>query len=341
MASLLNHVPAMKIRFWGVRGSIASPGHDTAAVGGNTSCVELACGDTRIVLDAGTGLRALGNHLVASGATREPLALTLLLSHYHWDHIQGLPFFVPVYMKDTSLTIVGGQNGVGSVRETLERQMCAPVFPVRLDEVGARITTREVRLGEVFDVGAATVRVARGNHPGGVVAYRGSTRARASSTRRTPSTTPASIRRSARSRRAPTSSSTTRSTLPTSTRARSAGGTPRTWPARSSRARRAWGRSSSSITIRCARTRASPASKPRRGRSSARASRRARGWSWICGRAGPGESRRERGPTRAVLDAVHLRARPRRARALVAQGRDKRRAPARQRRYLREARAPP
>ncbi|MBX3217844.1 MAG: MBL fold metallo-hydrolase [Labilithrix sp.] len=162
----------MKIRFWGVRGSIASPGHDTAAVGGNTSCVELACGDTRIVLDAGTGLRALGNHLVASGATREPLALTLLLSHYHWDHIQGLPFFVPVYMKDTSLTIVGGQNGVGSVRETLERQMCAPVFPVRLDEVGARITTREVRLGEVFDVGAATVRVARGNHPGGVVAYR-------------------------------------------------------------------------------------------------------------------------------------------------------------------------
>ncbi|MBX3198224.1 MAG: MBL fold metallo-hydrolase [Labilithrix sp.] len=162
----------MKIRFWGVRGSIASPGHDTAAVGGNTSCVELACGETRIVLDAGTGLRALGNHLVASGATREPLALTLLLSHYHWDHIQGLPFFVPVYMKDTSLTIVGGQNGVTSVRETLERQMCAPVFPVRLDEVGARITTREVRLGEVFDVGAATVRVARGNHPGGVVAYR-------------------------------------------------------------------------------------------------------------------------------------------------------------------------
>lgn len=162
----------MHIRFWGVRGSIASPGQDTALVGGNTSCVEIACGAERIVLDAGTGLRALGNHLIATGATREPLAMTLLLSHYHWDHIQGLPFFVPVYMRDTSLTIVGGQNGVMSVRETLERQMSAPVFPVRLDEVGARIGTREVRLGETFDVGEAKVRVGKGNHPGGVVAYR-------------------------------------------------------------------------------------------------------------------------------------------------------------------------
>lgn len=141
-------------------------------VGGNTSCVELRCGDTRIVLDAGTGLRALGNHLVESGATNAPLTMTLLLSHFHWDHIQGLPFFVPAYMKDTSLTIVGGHNGVMSVRETLEHQMSAPVFPVRLDEVGGRLGTREVKNGEVFDVGQATVRVARGNHPGGVVVYR-------------------------------------------------------------------------------------------------------------------------------------------------------------------------
>jgi phosphoribosyl 1,2-cyclic phosphodiesterase len=163
----------MKIRFWGVRGSIASPGSDTAEVGGNTSCVELECGETRIVLDAGTGLRSLGNHLLSSGAVqRGPLALTLLLSHYHWDHIQGLPFFVPVYMRDTQLTIVGGQNGVMSVRETLERQMSAPNFPVRFEEVGARIGTKEVKLGEVFEVGEAKVRVAKGNHPGGVVAYR-------------------------------------------------------------------------------------------------------------------------------------------------------------------------
>lgn len=159
----------MKMRFWGVRGSIASPGPDTAAVGGNTSCVEVLCGKTRIVLDAGTGLRGLGNELITR---QEDPSLTLLLSHYHWDHIQGLPFFVPVYMKTTNLTIVGGPNGIMSVREALEHQMSAPVFPVRLDEVGAKIATREVKMGESFDVGEARVRVARGNHPGGVVAYR-------------------------------------------------------------------------------------------------------------------------------------------------------------------------
>ena len=159
----------MQIRFWGVRGSIASPGQDTATVGGNTSCVEVLCGGTRIVLDAGTGLRGLGNALMAQGG---PASLTLLLSHYHWDHIQGLPFFIPVYLKDTSLTVVGGANGVGSVKETLERQMSAPVFPVRLDEVGARLATREVKTGETVEVGEALVRVGKGNHPGGIVAYR-------------------------------------------------------------------------------------------------------------------------------------------------------------------------
>ena len=159
----------MLIRFWGVRGSIASPGPETTYVGGNTSCVEVVCGKTRIVLDAGTGLRNLGNHLLREG---QPLAITMLLSHYHWDHIQGLPFFVPVYMKQADITIVGGANGIMSVQEALMHQMTAPMFPVRLDEASARLSTREVRLGETFDVGEAKVTVAKGNHPGGVVAYR-------------------------------------------------------------------------------------------------------------------------------------------------------------------------
>jgi phosphoribosyl 1,2-cyclic phosphodiesterase len=159
----------MRIRFWGVRGSIASPGPNTAEVGGNTSCVEVICGRTRIVLDAGTGLRELGNRMLRD---KDELELTLLLSHYHWDHIQGLPFFVPVYMKQAQMQIVGAANGVMSVREALEHQMSAPVFPVRLDQVGARLSTREIEPGDVFDVGEAKVTVARGNHPGGVVAYR-------------------------------------------------------------------------------------------------------------------------------------------------------------------------
>jgi phosphoribosyl 1,2-cyclic phosphodiesterase len=158
----------MAIKFWGVRGSIASPGPETVRVGGNTSCVEVRCGTTRFILDAGTGIRRLGDSLLAEG----PVEATLLLSHQHWDHIQGLPFFVPAYMASSRLTIIGGTNGVMSLPDTLAHQMRAPVFPVRLDELGAQIALREVRPGERFDVGEAQVRAAKLNHPGGVHAYR-------------------------------------------------------------------------------------------------------------------------------------------------------------------------
>ena len=158
----------MRITFWGVRGSIAAPGPETAGVGGNTSCVEVVCGDTRLILDAGTGIRQLGNALLREG----PLDATLLLSHLHWDHIQGLPFFVPAYLPSTKLQIVGSGGGAAALREVLSTQMTAPVFPVRLDELGAELRLREVRSGESFQVGEARVRVAKLNHPGGVLAYR-------------------------------------------------------------------------------------------------------------------------------------------------------------------------
>jgi phosphoribosyl 1,2-cyclic phosphodiesterase len=158
----------MRIKFWGVRGSIASPGRDTAEVGGNTSCVEVRCGGTRLILDAGTGIRRLGDALLGQG----PLDATILLSHLHWDHIQGLPFFVPAYLPTTRLSIVGSAGGVTSLGAVLAGQMTAPVFPVRLDELGAALALREVRSGDTFTVGEATVRAARLNHPGGVLAYR-------------------------------------------------------------------------------------------------------------------------------------------------------------------------
>jgi phosphoribosyl 1,2-cyclic phosphodiesterase len=158
----------MQIKFWGVRGSIASPGPETAGVGGNTSCVELRCGETRLVLDAGTGVRRLGDALLAEGR----VDATILLSHVHWDHIQGLPFFVPAYLPSTRLQIVGSGGGAASLAAVLAGQMTAPVFPVRLDELGADIGLREVRGGDRFEVGEARVRTARLNHPGGVLAYR-------------------------------------------------------------------------------------------------------------------------------------------------------------------------
>ncbi|WP_437714401.1 MBL fold metallo-hydrolase [Sorangium sp. So ce448] len=158
----------MEIKFWGVRGSIASPGPETAAVGGNTSCVEVRCGASRIILDAGTGVRKLGDALLREG----PVEATVLLSHLHWDHIQGLPFFVPAYLPSSRLSFVGSAHGVGSLREVLSTQMAAPSFPVRMDELCAQIAVREARPGEAFDVGEVHVRIAKLNHPGGVLAYR-------------------------------------------------------------------------------------------------------------------------------------------------------------------------
>jgi phosphoribosyl 1,2-cyclic phosphodiesterase len=158
----------MEITFWGVRGSIASPGPDTIGVGGNTSCVEVRCGSQTIILDAGTGIRRLGDKLMSEGAVEA----TMLLSHLHWDHIQGIPFFVPAYVPSSRLQVVGGTNGVMSLRDALAHQMTAPVFPVRLDELGAKMDWREVRPGERFDVGDVEVRVAKQNHPGGSYAYR-------------------------------------------------------------------------------------------------------------------------------------------------------------------------
>lgn len=157
-----------KVRFWGVRGSIAAPGPETAGVGGNTSSVEVECGSARILLDAGTGLRALGDALMKQG----PVEATLLLSHHHWDHIQGLPFFVPMYLPTTRLTVVGPQAERLSNIDVLEHQMTAPVFPVRLDQLAAALETREVVPGDRFAVGDAQVTVARGNHPGGSLAFR-------------------------------------------------------------------------------------------------------------------------------------------------------------------------
>ncbi|HBQ14387.1 MAG: MBL fold metallo-hydrolase [Sandaracinaceae bacterium] len=150
------------IRFWGVRGSIASPGAHTVRTGGNTSCVEVQCGETTLVLDAGTGMRALGERMLAEGR-REA---TILLSHLHWDHIQGLPFFLPAWLGGHRLTFAG----MPGLRGALDAQMQPPCFPVRLSDMSAELHFRE--LGSELSVGDVRVRAAKLNHPGGVLGYR-------------------------------------------------------------------------------------------------------------------------------------------------------------------------
>lgn len=154
----------LTIRFWGVRGSIASPGPETVKTGGNTPCVEVRCGDTRIVLDAGTGLRGLGQRMLREGV-RE---LTLLSSHTHWDHIQGLPFFLPAWLPGHRVTIAGPS----SIREALEAQMTPPCFPVALTDMKADLEVRPLASGDRIAVGPLSVRAAALNHPGGVLGYR-------------------------------------------------------------------------------------------------------------------------------------------------------------------------
>lgn len=154
----------LTIRFWGVRGSIASPGPQTVKTGGNTPCVEVRCGDTWIALDAGTGLRRLGERMLREGA-RE---LTLLSSHTHWDHIQGLPFFLPAWLPGHRVTICGP----ASIREALEAQMTPPCFPVALSDMKADLEVRALASGDRFEIGPLSVRVAALNHPGGVFGYR-------------------------------------------------------------------------------------------------------------------------------------------------------------------------
>jgi phosphoribosyl 1,2-cyclic phosphodiesterase len=158
----------MRITFWGVRGSIATPGAATAAFGGNTTCIEVSDGDRRLVLDAGTGLRALGQSLAA----RAPLPpVYLLLTHTHWDHIQGLPFFAPIYDARNEIHIYGPRFPGRPLRDIVLGQFDYPWFPVSGVEIAARLHVHELQ-EEVFTIGPFTVACQLMNHPVLTLGYR-------------------------------------------------------------------------------------------------------------------------------------------------------------------------
>ena len=159
-----------RVKFWGVRGSIASPGPGTNFYGGNTSCVEVRAEGEIIVLDAGTGIRALGLSLEQEFDS-QPLNITLLLTHTHWDHIQGFPFFVPAYNPRNTVRILGYEGARQGLAATLGAQMESPYFPVGLKELPGNITIEELRDME-FTVGKVRVRAMFVNHPGICVGYR-------------------------------------------------------------------------------------------------------------------------------------------------------------------------
>ena len=159
-----------RLRFWGVRGSIPTPGPGTVFYGGNTTCVELRADDELIVLDAGSGIRPLGVHLVSEFKDR-PMQLSLLLTHTHWDHIQGFPFFAPAYHQQHRLHIYGFEGSRQGLEGALVGQMGRTYFPIGLWEMPGHIVFEELKSMQ-FKIGRVEVSAMFVNHPGICVGYR-------------------------------------------------------------------------------------------------------------------------------------------------------------------------
>lgn len=160
---------AVEVTFWGVRGSFPCASPDHIVYGGNTSCVTVENGSQVLILDAGTGLFALGKQLIKRGVDQA----TLLLSHAHIDHIQGFPFFAPVWNTNFSLTVMAGnliQNG--GVRAVFDQVLGDPVFPVPVQAMHGVTRFHDFKAGEAFTVGAFSIRTLPLNHPNGATAYR-------------------------------------------------------------------------------------------------------------------------------------------------------------------------
>jgi len=160
----------MTLTFWGVRGSIPTPGKHTVRYGGNTPSIELRLdGDRLIILDAGTGIRNFGDDLINKG---ESVNGYLLISHPHWDHIQGFPFFKPAFIPGNELTIIGTERPEKSLSEIIAEQMNRIYFPVQLHDLKANINFIPIKEEGELKIYDATAKMIFVNHPGFTVGYR-------------------------------------------------------------------------------------------------------------------------------------------------------------------------
>jgi phosphoribosyl 1,2-cyclic phosphodiesterase len=162
----------MRVRFWGVRGTIPTPGFSTARTGGNTACIDLLTSDQQvIILDAGTGIRKLGQTLLAEHPER--IVGTLLISHTHWDHIQGFPFFTPAFARGNRFVVIGQKRIGRQLENVLAGQVVEPYLPFAYDALKADLLVKETRNGDVMVIGDETVlESAELDHPGSCLGFR-------------------------------------------------------------------------------------------------------------------------------------------------------------------------
>jgi phosphoribosyl 1,2-cyclic phosphodiesterase len=161
---------SFKVKFWGVRGSIACPSPRHIAFGGNTSCIEVSVSGNRIILDAGTGIRNLGHWFQRKQVNHAKI----LLSHTHWDHINGFPFFSPAFNAAKHFHVMAGHLAEhGGVQKVISGQMSQPMFPVPLEFMGAKMEFEDFTAGDTFSpYPGTTVATAPLNHPNGATGYR-------------------------------------------------------------------------------------------------------------------------------------------------------------------------
>ena len=163
----------MRVKFWGVRGSTPTPQAENMRYGGNTSCVEVRVGEQLYIFDCGTGFRVLGQQLRDEfGEKKLPLSAHVFISHFHWDHIQGIPFFRPLYDRADSQFLFHCSSRTRSLKQVMDEQMASPYFPVNLSQMQAQQKFYDIDIGRLNLEDGIQIQTSWLNHPQGCMGFR-------------------------------------------------------------------------------------------------------------------------------------------------------------------------